>query len=284
MSSMKFVEIYIIGLVFLTIISFSLLPNNSKGLLDVYFFDVGQGDSIFIETVDGKQILVDGGPNNYVIQKLGKVMPFNDRSIDILIISHTDKDHITGLVEVLERYDVDLIIRSNILCETSLCIALEKKITKEGAPIWLVDAGDYIDLGHGSYLKILYPFDNEIYNGKPNDNSVVIKLIAGEDSLLLTGDIEKKIENKLLYSKSDISADYLKLAHHGSKTSTSEVFLDAVSPAAVFIEVGDNYYGHPSEQVLARLEERGIKYYRTDKDGDTHLIMGQENIIEINSL
>jgi len=276
MFSMKFVEIYIIGLVFLTVISFSLLPNNSEGLLDVYFFDIGQGDSIFVETIDGKQILIDGGPNNYVIQKLGKVMSFNDKSIDILIISHTDVDHITGLVEVLERYDVDLIIRSNISCETSLCLALEEKISEEDARVWFVDAGDYIDLGHGSYMKILYPFDDEIYNGKPNNNSVVVRLVAGEDSLLLTGDIEKKIESKLLYSESDISADYLKLAHHGSKTSTSEVFLNAVSPSFAFVEVGDNYYGHPNEQVLTRLEKRGIKYYRTDKDGDIRLIMGSQ--------
>ncbi len=203
-------------------------------------------------------------------------MPFYDRDIDVLVITHTDSDHITGLIEVLERYDFNLIIRSNILCETTLCLALNEKIDGEEAQVWFVDSGDVLDLGHETLLNILYPFNNNIYNGKPNNNSVVVKINYGENSLLLTGDIEKKVESKLFYSGLDISAKFLKIAHHGSKTSSSELFLDSVSPSFAFIEVGDNRYGHPSEDVLTRLEKRGITYYRTDKDGDIHLIMGSQ--------
>ncbi len=282
---MKFAEILIIGLIFLTILSFSFLSNTADGYLHTYFLDVGQGDSIFVKTPDGKQILIDGGPNNMVIQKLGEVMPFYDRDIDVLVITHTDSDHITGLVEVLERYDFNLIIRSNILCEKTLCLALEEKIDEEDTQVWFVDSGDVLDLGHGAYLDILYPLNDEPYNGKPNNNSVVAKLVYGENSLLLTGDAEKKVETMLFYSGADVSARFLKVAHHGSKTSTTDKFLKAVSPLFAFIEVGDNYYGHPSEDILTRLENKGVKYYRTDRDGDVHLIMGLENnIIETNSL
>lgn len=281
----KSAEFLLITLVALTITSFSFLDSAVDGYLDVYFFDVGQGDAIFVETADGKQILIDGGPNNSVVQKLGAVMGFNDRSIDILMITHTDNDHITGLVEVLERYDIGLIMRSNILCDTSLCLAMEEKIENEEAGVWIVDAGDMIDLGYGAYLEVLYPFDNEPYDGKPNNNSIVTKIGTGRDSLLLTGDIEKKIENILLYSGIDISARYLKIAHHGSKISTTEEFLNFVSPSFAFIEVGKNSYGHPNQEVLQRLENRGVTYYRTDRDGDIHLIMGNgKNSIEINSL
>jgi len=274
---MKFAETLIISLIFLTILSFSFLSNTADGYLHVYFLDVGQGDSLFIKTPDGKQVLIDGGPNNLVIQKLGELMPFYDRDIDVLVITHTDSDHITGLIEVLERYDFNLIIRSNILCKTTLCLALNEKIDKEEAQVWFVDSGDILDLGHETLLNILYPFDNNIYDGKPNNNSVVAKLNYGESSLLLTGDIEKKVESKLFYSELDISAKFLKIAHHGSKTSSSELFLNTVSPSFAFIEVGDNRFGHPDEDVLARLEKRGITYYRTDKDGDIHLIIDNIN-------
>jgi competence protein ComEC len=269
---MKFAEILIILLILGVILSFSFLSNTADGYLHAYFLDVGQGDSIFVKTPDGKQILIDGGPNNMVIQKLGEVMPFYDRDIDVLVISHTDSDHITGLIEVLERYDFSLIIRSNILCEKTLCLALEEKISEEDAQVWFVDSGDVLDLGHGVSLNILYPFNDEPYNGKPNNNSVVVKLVYGDNTLLLTGDAEKKVETMLFYSEADISARFLKVAHHGSKTSTTGKFLEAVSPLFAFIEVGDNYYGHPSEDVLTRLENKGVTYYRTDRDGDVHLI------------
>lgn len=276
----RLAEILIISLIFLTILSFSLLSNIADGFLHVYFFDVGQGDSIFIKTPDGKQILVDGGPNNDVVQKLGEAMPFYDRDLDVLVISHTDADHITGLVEVLDRYDVDLIIRSNIDCESSLCAALEKKIQDREALVWLVEAGDQVNLGYDIYLNVLYPFNDEVGTGKVNNNSVVAKLISRNSSLLLTGDIEKAVESRLAFSGFDISSNLLKLPHHGSKTSSTDQFLDLVRPSLAFITVGYNRYGHPSGEVIERLEKRGIKYYRTDVDGDVHLIMGPNVLID----
>ena len=280
---MKLPEIFIITLIFITILSFGVLNNVADGFLHVYFLDVGQGDAIFIKTPDGKQILVDGGPNNDVVQKLGRLMPFYDRKLDVIVITHTDADHITGLVQLLERYDVDLIVRSNIDCGTSLCLALEEEINKKDALVWTVETGDEIDLGYGVLMDILYPFDKEYQDKKVNNNSVIAKLVSNGNSLLLTGDIESKVEKKLSFSGLDISADFLKLAHHGSKTSTTEEFLNLVSPSLAFINVGFNRYGHPSIEVLERLEKRGIKYYRTDKDGDIHLIMGP-NYIQTNSL
>ena len=207
-------------------------------------------------------------------------MPLYDRDLDILVISHTDADHITGLIETLERYDVDLIIRSNIKCSSALCTALDQEIKKEDAKEWIVEAGDQVSLGNNIYLNILYPFNEEDIDSKVNNNSVVAKLVSKNSSLLLTGDIEKKVEQKLVFSDIDISANLLKLPHHGSKTSSTEEFLDLVNPNLAFINVGFNRYGHPSTEVIERLEKRGIKYYRTDVDGDVHLIMGQSVIIK----
>ena len=251
------------------ILAFAVDSKGETGL-KVYFLDVGQGDSIFIETENKMQILVDGGPDNRVIQKLSEVMPFWDRTIDLVVLTHTDRDHIGGLPEVLKRYKVKGIIETGIECEKPECLAWEELKGKEKAANILVKLGDSVILDENTRILILNPFDSMADKkvSKTNNTSVVAKLIYGQYSVLLTGDIEKQIEEKLVLAGVDIDTDYLKLPHHGSKTSSTEEFLDKTSPLLAFISLGlNNRYGHPHQEVVSRLEKKNIKYYRTDELG-----------------
>ncbi len=242
--------------------------------LKVYFLDIGQGDSIFIETGNGIQILVDGGPDNTVIQELSEVMPFWDRTIDFIVLTHPDHDHVGGLPEVLKRYKVSGIIETGIECEKAECLVWQDLKKKENATIILARLGDSVIFDENTKIIFFNPFESVAGEkvSKANNTSLVAKLIYGEHSILLTGDIEKQIEEKLVLAGIDIDSDYLKLAHHGSKTSTADEFLDKVSPEIAFISLGlDNNYGHPHQEVIERLEKRNIKYYRTDASGTIEL-------------
>lgn len=243
--------------------------------LKVYFFDVGRGDSIFIETSEGKQVLIDGGPDNSVIQRLSEVMPFWDRTIDLVILSHPDTDHLTGLIEVLKRYKIEAVLESGVDCGKPDCLAWEEAKRKEKALNLAARLGQEIILDENAKILILHPF--EYLSGKKvskiNNTSIVAKLVYGDYNFLLAGDIEKQVEEKLVLAEIDIDADYLKIPHHGSKTSTTEEFLENVSPFMAFISLGlDNPYGHPHQDVVSRLEKKSIKYYRTDELGTILLI------------
>lgn len=248
----------------------------SDGLLRVYFLDVGQGDAILIQAGEN-QVLIDGGPDAKVVQELAEVMPLGDRSIDMLVLTHPDADHINGLIEVLERYDVEYVLENFLERHDAPVYVKWNELKKEAQVIQAV-AGQIINVGEGVYLEILYPIDENTRQSKTNNNSIVAKLVYGESELILTGDIEAKVERELVVRGIDIDADLLKVPHHGSKTSTTAEFLDAVTPEAVFIQVGaGNRYGHPHPMVLRRLEERGIKVYRTDTMGRVELIMNGIN-------
>lgn len=247
-----------------------LVDSKSEDGLKIYFFDIGQGDSIFIETESKKQILVDGGPDNRVIQKLSEVMSFWDRTIDLVILTHPDHDHIGGLPEVLKRYKVSGIIETGVQCEKAECKVWNDLKEKEKAVIILPKLGDSIVIDENTKLLILNPFDSIAGEkiSRANNTSIVAKFIYGNHNILLTGDIEKQIEEKLVLAGIDIDSDYLKIPHHGSKTSTTEEFLENTSPFMAFISLGrKNSYGHPHEEVISRLEKRNIKYYRTDELG-----------------
>ena len=256
-------------LVLFSVLAFVVNLKDEAGL-KVYFLDVGQGDSIFIETENKKQILVDGGPDNRVIQKLSEVMPFWDRTIDFIVLTHPDHDHIGGLPEILKRYKVSGIIETGVQCEKVECKVWNDLKEKEKAVVILPKLGDSIVFDENTKILILSPFESIVGKkiSKANNISIVAKLIYGNHSILLTGDIEKQVEEKLVLAGLDIDSDYLKIPHHGSKTSTTEEFLQNTSPLMAFISLGiDNSYGHPHEEVISRLEKRNIKYYRTDELG-----------------
>lgn len=264
------------------IASFLLVSGHtlSDGRLHVYFLDVGQGDAIFVQTPSGRQILIDGGPDSTILRRLGEVMPLYDRSLDLVVLTHPDADHLSGLNSVLGRYEVNLIWETGMACATSLCLEWEENKREEGAKVQTAFFGQKIEAGDGVSFLVLHPFEDEkgkIFS-KRNNAAIVLKLLYGQQSVLLTADIEKQAETKLLAAGADLDADFLKVGHHGSKTSTTAEFLKAVSPLSAFIEVGaKNRYGHPTEEVLSRLENYGVKYYRTDTAGTVELVLDGGN-------
>jgi competence protein ComEC len=238
--------------------------------LEVVFFDVGQGDSIFIESPDGFQILIDGGPDLSVLEKLGQEMPFYDRTIDLIILTHPDHDHIFGLLEVLKRYQVKNILWTGVVKDTDEYKEWNKLIQEERANILIAEAGQKINLAQDVYFLILYPSESleGLEAEDSNDTSIVARLIFNDNSFLFAGDISQKIELKLIDQNQELDSDILKVAHHGSKASTSPEFLQAVSPETAVISVGENKWGHPAEEVLQRLEQFGIKILTTQDSGD----------------
>jgi competence protein ComEC len=272
----EFIVFSFIFLFLSNILAWLVVSDLSKpALLRVVFFDVGQGDAIFIETPKRHQILIDGGPNSSILEKLSKEMPFWDRTIDLVILTHPERDHLFGLLDVLKRYKIENILWTGIIREIPEYEKWKELIEKEKSEIKIAKAGLKIFASDFS-MKILYPFEN--LEGKKyqnsNETSIVSKLIFDKISFLFTGDILKKQEKELIDQYSDfLESNILKLAHHGSKSSNSEEFLREVLPEIAIISVGrENKYGHPHQEVLERLEKYDIKILRTDRDKDIKII------------
>jgi len=268
----------LLGIVFVVVaLSWvAVFASANSGRLEVHFFDVGQGDAIFIEMPDGRQILIDGGPNDKVVEKLNKYMPFWDRSIDIIIATHADADHLTGLVPVLQHYDVDTILWNGVFSNTNIFQEWRDAALSEGAEILVGEYGMRFRLSDYAFFEILHPklsgSDPDSFGGGQNDYSIVVRFVYGDDSFLFTGDIERQSEYSILSSGINIKSDVLKVPHHGSKTSSSELFLESVEPKVAVIQVGrSNSYGHPHAAVLQRLKKYGIDIRRADLEGDITL-------------
>jgi competence protein ComEC len=239
--------------------------------LKVVFFDVGQGDSIFIKTPNGNHIIIDGGPDNKVIEKLGREMPFWKRTIDVMILTHPHADHIVGLIEVLRRYKIKNVLWNGMDYNSSIFLEWKKLIEKEGAKIYVVQDGSKVKEGSALYLNIINPYFSENLDRNDIDNnSVVSHLIYKEYSFLFTGDIFAQKEKELVKRKEEsVKSNVLKVSHHGSKTSSDEEFIKYVSPEIAVISVGkNNRYGHPNKEVLERLIMNGAYILRTDEVGD----------------
>ena len=245
-------------------------PNN---ILEVHFFDVGQGDSIFIETPNKRQVLIDGGPDKTVLEKLNQAMPFYDQTIDLVVLTHPDADHITGLIEVLEYYQIGRILTSGFEKDTATYKKWQELIKQKEIPLTIVQAGQNIILQDGIILEILWPdqYLIELSNKNTNNGSIVARLVYNQSEFLLTGDIEKEIEKYLVNQDIWLESDVLKIAHHGSKTSSIQSFINKVNPEIAVISVGENNrYNHPNETVLERLKNSSI--YRTDKNHDIQIL------------
>lgn len=238
----------------------------------VTFFDVGQGDAIFIELPDRNQILIDGGPGKTILSKLGRAMPFWDRSIDLLVLTHPHADHLDGLLEVLGRYRVGMVLESGVSHSIPEYQEWRTVLNEKNIPVVFARAGHIVRAGSGISLRTLAPFDNESGKTKKNmhDANVVLRMVHGKNSFLFTGDAEKMEEYRMILEHaSELDTDVLKVGHHGSKTSSTEEFLRAVSPRFAVIQVGKkNRYGHPAQEVIDRLITSGAKIFRNDLDGD----------------
>lgn len=263
---------------FLVVIIICLLWEsiNSEHEFRVSFLDVGQGDASLIQTSDGKNILIDGGPDNRVISELSQRLSFWDRRIDLMILTHPHADHVTGLNKVLERYEVGRVLYSGVAHNSPTYLAWLNLIKERGITITIIDSPQTIELAKECYLEIIYPDKNLLHVNVDNLNntSLVMKLEYGDTKFLFTGDIEEEIENYLVEKGIDLSADILKVAHHGSDTSSNLNFLKAVNPSIGVIQVGlNNKFNHPSIRVLNRFKRANVKIYRTDIDGSVSFVV-----------
>ena len=244
------------------------------GRLHLTFLDVGQGDAIFIETPSGRQVLVDGGPGeSALLSQLGRQMPFWDRTIDVVVLTHSDADHLTGLVSVLERYEVGIVVFREEPAETDLYARWLELVEVEGADVYQGETGLRVSLDEGLDMTMLHPGPELVggREGSSNNNSIVAKLQHGLVSVLLTGDIEAEVEQQLVGDGAELGSTVLKAAHHGGCSSTTGEFLEAVDPEVVVISVGaENDFGHPCAQLMERLGDTPV--YRTDEQGAIELV------------
>ncbi|MDO8668520.1 MAG: ComEC/Rec2 family competence protein [bacterium] len=246
------------------------LTYNAPKNLEVDFLDVGQGDAILIKTPGGQNVLIDGGPDKSVVKRLGENLPWYDKRIDLMILTHPHDDHVTGLIEVLKRYEVRRILYTGATHNAPNYLTWLKTVRDKKVPLTIIDKEQAIDLGQNVKLEVLYP--NQSLLNKTlsdlNDSSIVIKLVHGQSKFLLTGDAGLAVEKFLLANNSDLDVDVLKVGHHGSEYSTSQEFLDKVKPQLAVISVGkDNDYGHPNLRIIKRLERAGSRILRTDEAG-----------------
>jgi competence protein ComEC len=267
-------------LIFVSVLAWGVVFGEEKqDELTVSFLDVGQGDSIFIESPSGGQLLIDGGPDRSVLRELGKQMKWYDRHIDVVIATHPDTDHVAGLFDVLKRYDVDYIFRPGIKHDAQAAQSLLKEIANEDAEEFLARRGQRIDLGDDVRLEILFP-DRDVSDVETNTGSIVARLIYGETSFLFTGDSPQAIEKYLAsIDGKNLKSDVLKVGHHGSKTSSATDFLGFVSPKYGVLSRGcDNRYGHPHQEVLDELERFEIEVADTCEDGTITYVSDGQNI------
>lgn len=239
---------------------------NSHRELTFAMLDVGQGDGLFIETPSGTQILFDAGPAHKVLGPLSRVMSPFDRSLDAVVITNPDADHIGGLSDVFKNYKVGAVFESGALTDSKTYQDLKTEIKNQNIPDILARKGMRLDIGGGVFIDILFP-DRDVSSWATNDGSVVTRLSYGKTSIMLTGDATMKTEKIILSENSptQLTSTILKVGHHGSRTSSSTSFVKAVSPMYALISLGkDNKYGHPHKETLDTLAEVGAKIFRTD--------------------
>lgn len=259
----------------------ALAQNKPGDFGKLYFFDVGQGDAVYFRTPQGNDVLIDAGPGDAVLSKLGKVMPFSDRTLELVILTHPHADHIAGMVEILKRYHVKTIILPQVEYDSATYNALRQTTHDRGLEVIQPKLGQRIYLDDSTVLDIFYPVIGSFSNLPKdiNDVSIVGRLSFGASQVFLTGDGGKGIERFFLKLGLPLEAEILKVGHHGSRHSTDPEFLEKVSPAFSIISVGKNSYGHPHEEVLGVLKESGGEIFRTDEDGDINFLIYPNRVI-----
>lgn len=241
--------------------------------LHVHFLDVDQGDATLLITPSGKQVLIDGGPNLETLEHLGTYMPFFDRTIEVLVLTHPDTDHLTALPDVLRRYTVASIVLAGTEKSTAKYLDLLHEVETQHIPvIWSNPLNDIV-FDDGVTLEMIWPDANEVTQIEDaNDASVTLRVVYEDYRILLPGDIETLAEQKILESGRDVSADILKMPHHGSRTSSSTGFLLAVHPSLAIASTGqNNQFGHPHPEIVDRYEKLNISVRNTAEEGTISL-------------
>ena len=246
------------------------------GFLHVFFLDVGQGDSILIVTPTGRQVLIDGGPDQEsAARALSEALPPGDRSLDLVVLTHLDADHSRGLLEIVERFNIGAVLVGRDSPGAAMHAQWDSALSRRGIEAAPVSDGYRIELEPGVAMEVLNPSPDQSGAVDPNNDGVVVRLVHGSVSFLLAADIEAEAEERLSARGWRLASTVLKVPHHGSKTSSTPRFLEQVDPAIAVISVGrDNQFGHPHPTVIQRLQERlgAAAVYRTDQAGTVELI------------
>lgn len=256
------------------------IPDND-GQLVVHYLDVGQGDSAFIELPDGQCMLIDASVSSYGDKIVETIEGYGYTEIDYLVATHPHADHIGGMTDVVEGFEIGEVYMPKATSTSKTFEGLLTAISDKGLQIHTAKTGVTIYSDDETEIEILAPV-SESYE-ETNNYSAVVKITYGSNSFLFTGDAEELSENEMLdecYDK--LCADVLKVGHHGSSSSTSDAFLQAVSPKYAVISCGaDNSYGHPHKETISRLNDMGIDYYRTDRNGTVTISCNGNDVFDI---
>lgn len=232
-------------------------------------YDVGQGDAIFIQTASNFRILIDGGPDNKVLDYLGKEVPFYSKRIDLLVLTHPEADHITGLVEVAKRYEIRSLWVNGDRHTTRIYSQWKKWLEERNIKPRVVSQGDKLLFSDSTKVSVIWP-RKDFSSQKLNDRSIVVHLSYGDFDAIITGDADKKVQP---YTSNMAAVEVFKVPHHGAKDAVNEEFMRTISPSISVISVGeDNPYGHPRLEVINLLQTIGSKVYRTDKNGTVEIV------------
>ncbi len=287
------------GTITALILLFSFIWTQPDGKLHVIFCDVGQGDAAYVQFPDGRDMVVDGGPNDKIIDCLGRHMPFWDRKIDIVVMTHPQKDHMQGLISLFERYQVEYFVRSDVVNTTEGYAKLMEVVRRKNIPQKYMTQGKHISVDATS-LSFVWPSQSQVAKGVSesvasmttrspdnvlgattgdlNDYSLVFGLHYGKFDVLFTGDADTRVEPQYVGSTlADEQVEVLKVPHHGSRTGMNEAFVDWVNPQLSIISVGKNSYGHPSKEAIDMLQRVGSRIMRTDEVGDIAVISDGQN-------
>jgi competence protein ComEC len=273
-----------IGLLILAVLQFiTLSPNDTK--LRAYFLDVGQGDAILLSYPTGEHILVDTGKDSQIFRQLDKVLPWYDKTIEYVLLTHGDLDHVGAMLDILDRYQVKKVFVSEFFGKIEVEQEILERLKTEGAVVEVLKQGDILTFGTqiSNTFKIIHPSpDCFIKYNNENDCSLVGLVTYGENTLLLTGDIGKSVEKEIMqYISKPVSI--LKVAHHGSKNSTDAEFISKIKPEYSIISVGENGYGHPAPEVLSTLTHASSTIWST-KEAATIVAASDGTSIEVEKL
>ena len=275
-----YLSFLVIFILLIDLYVFSLNLKEGDNRLVFAMFDIGQGDALYIKSPTGTEILFDGGPPKKIIGQLQQVMSPFDKNIDAIVITNPDADHISGFLDILKNYKVDKMFEPGTLNDSKTYQNIKNEIRKQNILDILARKGMRLDIGGGAVIDILFP-DRDVFDWSTNDGSMVAKLTYGNNSIMLTGDATRKTEKIILreFSKNALKSTILKVGHHGSRTSTSEEFMQAVLPTYALISDGrNNKYGHPHLETLDILNQFGVNILRTDLLGT--IIIKCDRILE----
>jgi len=265
----KLLFVFLGVVVVLTIFLWRLIDGVNSHQLQVFVLNIGQGDSILVRLPTGENILIDGGPDESVLRELAELLPLYERKIDAVILTHPHADHLNGLIEVMKHYEVRSILFTGVFYNSATYDEFVNVIAREKIPVFFAHADQDFQIG-GVDLDVVYPLhlvQGDRY-GNLNNSSISFRLLSSHGIYYFSGDLEKEGEAELLQSEQDLHADVLKAGHHGSRTSSTEPFLDVVKPEFAIISCGiNNKFKHPHPETIEHFQKRNITLYRTDLYG-----------------